>query len=36
VLAQLKKQKGVVFWTGEQILEWYRKIGKTPKAKRTR
>jgi allantoinase len=36
VLAQLKKQKGVVFWTGEQILDWYRKIGKTPKAKRTR
>jgi peptidoglycan/xylan/chitin deacetylase (PgdA/CDA1 family) len=22
--AYLKKQKGVLFWTGEQILEWYR------------
>ena len=23
VLQNLKKQDGVVFWTGEQILEWY-------------
>jgi hypothetical protein len=23
VFQQLKKQPGVVFWTGEQILEWY-------------
>ena len=24
VFQQLKKQEGVLFWTGEQILEWYR------------
>jgi allantoinase len=24
VLAFLKKQRGVLFWTGEQILQWYR------------
>jgi len=22
--AYLKKQRGVLFWTGEEILEWYR------------
>ena len=22
--AYLKKQKGILFWTGEEILEWYR------------
>jgi hypothetical protein len=27
-LAYLKKQKGVLFWTGEQILEWYRSVKK--------
>jgi peptidoglycan/xylan/chitin deacetylase (PgdA/CDA1 family) len=26
VLEHLKKQKGVVFWTGEQILDWYLKV----------
>ena len=25
VLQQLKKQEGVVFWTGEQILNWYAR-----------
>jgi allantoinase len=25
-LAYLKKQKGVLFWTGEQILQWYRSV----------
>ena len=25
VFAALKKQEGVVFWTGEQILEWYER-----------
>jgi allantoinase len=24
--AYLKKQKGVLFWTGEQILEWYQSV----------
>ena len=24
--AYLKKQKHVLFWTGEQILDWYRSI----------
>jgi hypothetical protein len=23
VFRALKKQEGVLFWTGEQILEWY-------------
>jgi peptidoglycan/xylan/chitin deacetylase (PgdA/CDA1 family) len=27
VLQTLKKQEGVVFWTGEQILEWYERAG---------
>lgn len=37
VLERLRKQKGVVFWTGEQILEWYSKSNKAPaKAKRRR
>ncbi len=26
VFRNLKKQDGVVFWTGEQILEWYRTV----------
>jgi peptidoglycan/xylan/chitin deacetylase (PgdA/CDA1 family) len=26
--AYLKKQKGVLFWTGEQILEWYQSVKK--------
>ncbi|HSN41794.1 MAG TPA: hypothetical protein VLT92_16580, partial [Burkholderiales bacterium] len=28
VFEYLRKQKGVVFWTGEQILDWYLKDGK--------
>jgi hypothetical protein len=24
VLAALKKKRGVVFWTGEEIMNWYR------------
>jgi hypothetical protein len=24
--AYLKKQKGVLFWTGEEILQWYRSV----------
>ncbi len=27
-LAYLKKQRGVLFWTGEEILHWYRTSGK--------
>jgi peptidoglycan/xylan/chitin deacetylase (PgdA/CDA1 family) len=27
-LAYLKKQRGVLFWTGEQILDWYRSVQK--------
>ena len=27
-LAYLRKQKGVLFWTGEEILEWYRGVRK--------
>jgi peptidoglycan/xylan/chitin deacetylase (PgdA/CDA1 family) len=35
VLQALKKQEGVLFWTGEQILEWYeRSRGQAPAAKR--
>jgi hypothetical protein len=26
--AYLKKQRGVLFWTGEEILEWYRRVRK--------
>ena len=29
VFERLKKQKGVLFWTGEQILDWYLKSRKT-------
>ncbi|MBI4195691.1 MAG: polysaccharide deacetylase family protein [Betaproteobacteria bacterium] len=37
VFERLKKQKNVVFWTGEQILDWYLKIGQLAgKAKRGR
>lgn len=25
VFERLKKEKGVVFWTGERILDWYTK-----------
>lgn len=27
-LAYLKKQRGVLFWTGEEILQWYKSIRK--------
>jgi allantoinase len=30
VFEQLKKKKGVVFWTGDQILDWYLKSGRKP------
>ena len=26
--AYLKKQKSVLFWTGEEILDWYRAVKK--------
>ena len=26
--AYLKKQRGVLFWTGEEILQWYKSIRK--------
>lgn len=29
VFRRLRKQKGVLFWTGEQILDWYLKAKKT-------
>ena len=32
-LAYLKKQKGVVFWTGEQILDWYKGEMKKQRAR---
>jgi peptidoglycan/xylan/chitin deacetylase (PgdA/CDA1 family) len=35
VLAHLKKQKGVVFWTGEQILDWYLKVRGSTKSARS-
>jgi len=25
VLRRLRKQKGVLFWNGEKILDWYQK-----------
>lgn len=31
VFKTLRKKPGVVFWTGEQILNWYRKQAKTAK-----
>jgi peptidoglycan/xylan/chitin deacetylase (PgdA/CDA1 family) len=30
ILAYMKRHKGVLFWTGEQILEWYLAAAKTP------
>jgi hypothetical protein len=38
VFERLKKEKGVVFWTGDQILDWYLKSKGTtaaPKRRRT-
>ena len=35
VFQALKKQEGVLFWTGEQILEWYeRSRGQAPATNR--
>jgi len=31
VLAGLKKKPGVVFWTGEQIMDWYESTRKSGK-----
>jgi len=28
VFRRLRKQKGVLFWTGEQTLDWYLKASK--------
>jgi allantoinase len=34
VFQKLRKQKGVVFWTGEQVHDWYRRAQKAAPAKR--
>jgi allantoinase len=34
VFEKLKKQKGVVFWTGEQIMNWYWQGRKAPAARK--
>ena len=31
VFQRLRKQKGVVFWTGEQIYDWYKRARKDVK-----
>jgi hypothetical protein len=30
VFRKLRDEKGVVFWTGEEILNWYRRSAKAP------
>ena len=30
IFEKIRKKKDVLFWTGEQILDWYLKVG--PKA----
>lgn len=34
VLAALKKKRGVVFWTGEEIVDWYRASSRKLRGKR--
>jgi hypothetical protein len=32
IFQTIRKKRDVLFWTGEQILEWYLKSGPTPPA----
>jgi allantoinase len=36
VFKSLRRQKGVVFWTGEQILEWYMQARNSPRSRANR